>query len=69
MAVTIYMPDGTIKVLGAGTGNTAPAKTTPRSVAERRKSMPSNGARTLKQALDRLDDIDQLTKQRKDTVK
>lgn len=60
MAVTIHMPDGTVKVLGSNAGRTVPAKKTAGSVTERRKSsLPSRGARFLKQTLDRLDKVDQ----------
>jgi hypothetical protein len=69
MAVTIYMPDGTVKVLGKQSPTTGTAKKTVGPVTEQRKSSPSTGARILKQALDRLDQVDLHANQRKEAAK
>ncbi len=69
MAVTVHMPDGTVKVLGNESRKAGPAKKAAGPVRERRKSSPSTGARILKQALDRLDQVDLHAKQRKDAAK
>ncbi|WP_186152000.1 hypothetical protein [Burkholderia gladioli] len=57
MAVTINMPDGTIKTLGTRKSKSA-GKRVAGVVAKQRKSHPSTGARRLKAALDRLDQVD-----------
>ncbi len=69
MAVTVHMPDGTVKVLGNESRKAGPAKKAAASVRERRKSSPSTGARILKQALDRLDQVDLHANQRKEATK
>ncbi|MBN3783252.1 hypothetical protein G3O06_37890 [Burkholderia sp. Ac-20345] len=68
MAVKIYMPDGTVKEFGKKLPTSRPAETAVGPV-ERRKSSPSSGARRLKEALDRLDQVDLHVNQRKEVTK
>ncbi len=65
MAVTVYMPDGTVKVLGKPSTSPLPPGTGAVGSDDRRKSSPSNGARRLKAELDRLDQVDLYVSKRK----
>ncbi len=69
MAVTVHMPDGTVKVLGSERRKAGPAKKAAEQGRARPKSPPSTGARLLKQALDRLDQVDLNISQRKESSK
>lgn len=69
MAVTVHMPDGTVKVLGNESRKAGPAKKAAEQGRARRKSSPSAGARLLKQALDRLDKVDLNVNQKKQPTK
>jgi hypothetical protein len=70
MAVTIHMPDGTVKILGKQARTPARSRNAAGpSAGQRKSSPPSDGARVLKQTLDRLDQVERRVNQREATTK